>query len=228
MKKIALVLLIVFHSTPSKAFLFGAFGGDAIVLSQILAQAIQQLAQLKQIFGAAKENLDLVRQINQGINDSLNLLKKVQPNLDPGIYRDWENSSDGLGKLQKIYGEIPTSQEAVIQRDTDQSIAEAISFNNSFYKYSSELDSIGEQIQSASHLVSPGGAQKLSAQALGLLIQVLNQNLRAESTLLKLQAQDLALKNRKEKSETQSFLDVSQGLSDAIKSERVTFAVPRF
>ena len=168
--------LMLFPSRPAKADLFG---GDVAVLTQILAQAILQLAKLKEIMSTANDQRDLIKDINKGINDSLNIIRTVDPNIDPGIYKDWNGAMDALGKLQSIYGGITNSSEARVQKDLDQSTAEAIAFNNSYYKYTKNLDELGEQIKSASHETSPGGATKLTAQALGLVIQVLNQNLRA-------------------------------------------------
>lgn len=217
--------LLASLSQPVRADLFG---GDIAILTQILVQAIQQLAQLREIVGTASSHVDMVRQINQGINDSLNLLKIIQPNLDPGIYGDWKSASDGIAKLEQIYGAVPNSPESRVQRDTDQTIAEAVAFNNGFFKYTTEIDAIAETIQQQSHAVSPGGAAKLTAQALGLMIQVLNQSLRAQATTLKMHAQESAVKNRQEKLSTASFLESGRALKQVIKNEPIRFKVPRF
>ncbi len=87
---------------------------------------------------------------------------------------------------------------------------------------------MGEQIKSYSHSVSPGGAQKLSAQALGLIIQVLNQSLRAQATGLKLQAQSMAVENRREKEATKDILNTSNYLKTAMKTEKAAYPIPRF
>lgn len=227
MRVVAILLLAGTLIAPTRARA-DLFGGDVVVLTQILAQAVMQLAKLKEMLGTAQGHLDLIKDINRGINDSLRLLKTIEPNLDPGIYKDWTTVQEALAHLQRIYGIAIDSPEAKIQKDTDQGVAEAIAFNNSYYKYTRELDAVGERIKSASHDVSPGGAQKLTAQALGLVIQVLNQNLRAQATSLKLQAQALALENKRDKAETRHFLEASQGLRQAMKNERVHFQVPRF
>lgn len=225
MKRVALLFCLTLALSPARADLFG---GDVAVLSQILVQAIQQLAKLREIVGTAQSHLDLVRQINQGIHDSLNILQKIDPNRDPGIYRDWQSVSEGLAKLEQLYGRAPESPEARIQRDTDQGIAEAIAFNNGFYGYSKELDAIGETLQQQSHAASPAGAARMTAQALGLVIQVLNQNLRAQATLLKVHAQEAAVKNRREKAATSHFLESGRALRQAMKTEPLRFQVPRF
>lgn len=221
---LALSLFCAFPK-PARADLFG---GDVAVLTQILAQAIMQLSELRNLMGNATDHLDLIRQINQGINDSLNLLKTIDPNLDPGIYKEWATVNEAVSRLSDIYGFVPDSPESRVQKDTDQGIAEAITFNNSFYKYSEHYDVVAERIKDASHSVSPGGAEKLSAQALGVVIQLLNQQLRAQSTGMKLQAQQLALENRKEKAETKLFVDNKDTLRAAMKAEKVRFEQPRF
>ena len=63
--------------------------------------------------------------------------------------------------------------------------------NNSIYDYTAQLDKIGEEIKQYSHAVSPGGAQKLTAQSLGVVVHVMNEQLRATATGLKMQAQTI-------------------------------------
>ncbi len=229
MKKKFISLFVVFSILFGNAGTARAdlFGGDVAVLMQILAQAILQLAKLKELMNNANESLDLVKDINKGINDSLNLIRTIDPNVDPGIYKEWEKS-DALKQVQTIYGIPVASPEENVQRDLDRGVAEAVTFNNSYYKYSASLDEIGEQIKSASHSVSPGGAAKLTAEALGLVIQVLNQNLRAQATGLKLHAQELAVQNRKEKLDTKMFLEASSSLRSAMQNQKISFELPEY
>jgi hypothetical protein len=210
---------------PAKADLFG---GDVAVLVQILANAIQQLAQLKNILDTGRDNLDLIREINRGINDSLGLAQTIYPDIDPGIYNDWQKVSDAINKLQQIYGIIPANSNQRIYSDTDTQVAEAVALNNSIYEYTKEIDEIGEAVKSYSHQVSPGGAQKLTAQTLGVMLHVLNQNLRAQATGLKLQAQGLALQNKKDKDHSREYLLAAQTLKASMKSQNTNFQSPRF
>ena len=229
MKKTTLSILLILglsSGVPREARA-DLFGGDVVVLTQILAQAIMQVAKLKEIMGTASDHLDLIRDINQGINDSLYLIRTIDPNIDPGIYKEWTTLSEAIKELEALYGVAVLSPEAPIQKDLDRGIAEAVTFNNSYYRYTKTLDEIGEEIKSASHFVSPGGAQKLTAQSLGLMIQVLNQNLRAQATSLKLHAQELAVQNKKEKADTKHLLDVSRSLKQALQSE-IRFEIPEY
>lgn len=227
MKKFIAICLSVFlfSTQPARADMFG---GDVAVLMQILANALQQLAQLKQILDTGKSNLDLIREINRGINDSMNLVRTVYPNIDPGIYKDWQSVQDAVNKLETIYGVADPSLNQRVYRDTDQNVAEAVQLNNSIYQYTQQIDEIGEAIKQTSHDVSPGGAQKLTAQTLGVMLHVMNQNLRAQATGLKLQAQSMALQNKKDKDSTREFLSNSETLRVAMKNEKAEFKAPRF
>jgi hypothetical protein len=220
----ALIIGALVGTRPARADLFG---GDVAVLTQILAQAIQQLSELRSIVGTGEDTLGLLRDIHRGINDSLNLLKTINPS-DPGTYADWLRAYDAVRKLKKIYGESVDSTEAGIQNDADESVAEAVALNNSIYHQAELTDEIGEQVKDFSHSASPDGAQKLTAQTLGVMIHILNSSVRAQATGLKLQAQTLAIQNRKDKEATKHLLGTSDGLGRAFANQKVGFELPRF
>ncbi len=227
MKKLISILIAasLVVSTPAKADMFG---GDLIYLAQILANAIKQLTELKNLVETGEDQLNLMREINRGINDSLNLARIINPNIDPGIYKDWQNVGDALVKLQSIYGIVTNSPDSKVYSDTDQNVAEAVTLNNDIYKYTQNIDELGEAIKDFSHDVSPGGAQKLTAQTLGVMLQVMNQSLRTQATGLKLQAQTMAVQNKKEKDSTKQYLETANTLRVAMKKEKIQFVAPRF
>ena len=225
MKKIIIILMM---SMPFHSARADLFGGDVVVLTQILANAVQQLIQLRNILSAGKDTLDILRDVNRGINDSLNMVRTINPNIDPGIYKDWSSVQDALGKVEAIYGIVDPSPNQRIYRDTDQNVAEAVQLNNNIYQYTKQIDDIGEVVKQVSHDVSPGGAQKLTAQTLGVMLHVMNQSLRAQATGLKLQAQSMALQNKKDKDSTREFLATSETLRSAMKNEKANFVAPRF
>jgi hypothetical protein len=226
---IALVTLLTsLLITPDRLARADLFGGDVAVLSQILIQAIEQLNQMRKIFEMGSDQLGLLREINRGINDSLGLLRTTNPNSDPGIFRDWSRGSDAHRAVTDLYGEVVPSKDAPVQSTTDQSVAEAVALNNSIYDYTRDIDAIGEAIKSDSHSVSPGGAQKLTAQSLGVMLHVMNTSLRAQATSLKLQAQVLALQNHKDKEASRETAEASSALKAAVNTQTPRFETPRF
>ncbi|MFZ4402488.1 MAG: hypothetical protein ACOYOK_00160 [Pseudobdellovibrionaceae bacterium] len=225
-KTIAIATTVIMFCVPqSRASMFGE---ENIILAKILINALEQLAQLQSILNTGRDNLNLVRDINRGINDSLNLVRTIGPNTDPGLYKDWEKASDALLKIESIYGIVVDSHDARVQKDTDQSIAEAVALNNSIYKYTTMIDEIGELIKSQSHSVSPGGAAKLTAQSIGVMLNLQNEMLRTQATGLKLQAQTLALQNRKDKDQTRQMVAGADNINAALAGAEPQFKLPRF
>ncbi|MGZ3783875.1 MAG: hypothetical protein ACXWR0_05035 [Bdellovibrio sp.] len=219
------LIFVIFLSFNASASIFGE--EDAILL-QILDQAIQQYAELQSILKNGGDTLGLLQEINRGINDSLFLIKTIKPNIDPGIYKDLQNTSDVLAKIGLIYGHVAPSPDQHLQQDTDQQVAEAIALNNSIYDYTRNIDQIGEDIKNYSHSVSPGGAQKLTAQSLGVLLHVMNESLRAQATSLKLQAVNLSIQNKKDKEFTKNTMAITDSLKSSMQTQQSQFSIPRF
>ena len=63
---------------------------------------------------------------------------------------------------------------------------------------------------------------------MGVLIHVMDQQLRATGQGLKLQAQAMAVKNKKEKDQTAQFISEGQALRERMTELNPTFQVPRF
>lgn len=229
MKSIIIALLAVtlsFGTIPAKAF----FGNpaDTMYLAQILAQAIAQLQQLKMILKDGQDSLNLMRDVNAGIFDTLAVLQSVSKHVDPGLYGDLKNVEAVARQLEKLYGVVTDSPLRESQQTTDQAVSEAISFNNDLYEYSQNLDRIGEEIKTFANDASPGRAQKLTAQSLGVVIHVMNQQLRAQATGLKLQAQSLAIQNKKEKDATTAYMSQTKTISEQLGSYNFNPQLPRF
>ncbi|MBI3294436.1 MAG: hypothetical protein HYZ71_06865 [Deltaproteobacteria bacterium] len=223
MKYIVIVLLV--WSVNARASIFGE---ENIPLYQILFNAIQQLAKMNEMLNQGKESLNLIREINKGINDSLNMIRTAQTDWNSGTYSEWESAKQAVDEIERIYGAVPANtSEAQVQKDADQSVAEAVALNNTMYDYSREIDRLGEEVKMASHTVSPGGAQKLTAETLGVMLHVMNSSLRAQATALKLQAQTMGLQNRQNKAETKHTLDTTQMVQREF-NRKSKFQIPRF
>ena len=135
--RLLLAAALCFSPSAGRADLFG---GDVVVLAQILANAIQQLAQLKQIMDNGQDTLGLMRDINRGINDSLQLMQTSGLIKNPGVYKEWTQVDQALGAIGTIYGIAVPSQDQRSQMDTDRGIAEAVTLGNSVYEYTREVD----------------------------------------------------------------------------------------
>jgi len=226
-KQILAIALTICLFVPSVGYC-DLFGADVGVLMQILSENIQQLVQLESILQNGHGNLSLLREINRGINDSLSLIRTISPYVSPGQYGELKNVQDVLQKFGIIFGTVVDSPDAASQQSVDTAVAEAITMNSAIFDYTKQTDEIGEQIKSYSHSVSPGGAAKLTAESLGVLLHVMDQQLRAQGILLKLQAQGLAQANKREKDHTAEFLRSAGDVSAALQASDPKFQSPRF
>jgi hypothetical protein len=189
------------------------FGGDVVVLSQILVQAIQTVIQLKSILSTGEDTLDLMRDINAGVRSGLTLIQIMNPKFNPGTYGDLRNPDAVLRAIESVYGATPQGMDQDLMKSQDQSVAEVISMNRNLYDYADQVDLERDKILFHSQVVSPQGSGKLQNQALAVLIGVTTQLLRTQSQMLKIMAQNMAFENRKEKLSTQNFKDNYSGLS---------------
>jgi hypothetical protein len=204
------------------------FGGDVLVLTQILAQAIQTVITLKSVLENGQDSLDLMRDINAGVRSGLDLIRIINPNFNPGVYGNLKDPDSVLRALQAVYGTIPHGMDEDLMRSQDQSVAEVISMNRNLYDYAEQVDLEKEKILFHAQVVSPQGAGKLQNQALGILIGVTTQLLRTQSQILKIMAQNMAYNNRKEKLATQNFQENYQGLSRGFGGLPKETHLPRF
>ena len=193
---LAVLCLLAFVSTPARADIWGV---DVGVLTNILANAIQQLIKLQSIVSATEDQVKLTRDIYSGIHDAVALMKTMNPNMDPGIYKDWQEASDALSKLEAVYGPVADSRDAPVQKDADKGAAEAIALNNDIYKYSAQLDEIAEEVKASARVVSPAGAQKMTVQTLGVMLHVLNESLRARPPVSSFRHKRSRFKTKKKK-----------------------------
>jgi len=212
-------------SKPARA---DAWGADIPILLEILSNTISQLYQLMALVQQTQDTLALMRDINGGLNDALGVIQVIRQQQDAGLYGDWGSVEKALRNVEKIYGSVPKSSLSSVQKNTDQNIAEAIAMNRSLFDAANYYDQVGSQIQSRAQVASPKGAAKLTAQSLGLVVQVMNESLRAQASGIKLDAQRLVNENQKEKQETRQFQNATKGLSNSLKHHESTFITPKF
>jgi len=208
--KFVIVAGLTLSSGIARADIWGA---DVAVLTQILAQAIQTVIQLKSIIENGQDTLNLTRDLNAGIRSGLDLIRVFNPNFAPGVYGDLRDPVNALRAIQSIYGKTPDGADQDLIQTQDQSVAEVIAMNRNLYDYADQVDRERERILFHSTVVSPQGAAKLQNQSLAVLIGVMTQLLRTQSQMLKIMAQNTALETRKQKLLTQEFKENYQGLS---------------
>jgi len=221
--RIALCISLLTFSLPTRA---DFWGGDLIYLAQILQQAILQVEQLRSIFRNNRESLDFLQDINKGLRDALRLINTANRTLRPGQLSNLNNVNEMIRELEGIYGRIPLTAEAKMQSTHDISVAESIQLHNDAFKYADEVDPEAERMKQYAEVASPQGAAKAGLQAQGVQIHVLNQILRTNAALLKIQSETLALQNRKEKLQSEQFRLQYGELATSLRDFKPGFDLP--
>ncbi|MGE3974769.1 MAG: hypothetical protein AB7F59_09620 [Bdellovibrionales bacterium] len=208
-----LLSLTLMAPQPSRADMWG---GDVVVLVQILANAVQQLIQLRQILTTGSDTLDLLQDINRGIREGLAIIQIINPRFNPGLYGNLDTADQVLKVINDLYGRIPQTAEARLQESQDRSVAESIAMNGTLFTFADQADDESKRIIEHARVVSPQGAGKLIAQSIAILIGVSTQVLRTNSMMLKMLGESSALQNRREKLQSAQFKTQYDGLSLAL------------
>ncbi len=175
------------------------FGGDLPLLAKIVADTTAQLAKLNELVGTNSKTLEVLQQANRGIQDAVTVVNSANDTLAPGVLSDLHGVQALLSKIQDLYGKYPTAEKHETTALIDQMIAESLNLHNEAFRYAQKLDPQVDTFKQIAQSASPGSAQKLTAQSVGVLIHATNQVLRTNAALLKIQSQQLASKNRENK-----------------------------
>lgn len=218
----ALGLALLLPAMPARA---DFWGGDLPLLAQILAQAIQQVAQLKVIINNGQDTLGFMQDINQGIRDAMRLQSTINRTLKTGNW-NLADVDDILHQMEELYGKIPMTAEAKTQSTHDMTVAESIQLHNDAFRYADQVDPEAERMKEYAAHASPQGAAKASLQAQGVTIHVLNQILRTNAALLKVQSEQLAMANRKSKLQSDQFRQQYGELGRVLGDSRGGYELP--
>lgn len=212
----ALILSSLF--TPTTAYC-DTFGGDLLFLAQIVTNTLEQLQKMQALIGKYDEQLKFVRDLNAGVKEVISIHDTVKYNLKPGVFSDLNSIQSTLSTVEDLYGRIPKTNDASRQKAADQTVAEGIKSHNDAYQYADAVDSEADRIKSSARTASPQAAQKLTAQSMGAVLQVMNQLLRTNASMLKVHSEELALKNRREKLESENSLTQYSGVANTLSAK---------
>jgi hypothetical protein len=203
------------------------FGGDVLVLTQILAQSIETVLQIKSLIETGEDTLNLMRDINAGVKQGLDSIHIGGQQFSPGTYGTLRDVDSVKRALSEVYGPVPSGMDHDLIESQDQTVAEVIAMNRNLYDYADQVDRERERILYHAQVVNPQGAGKLQNQAIGVLIGVDTEILRTQSQMLKLLAQNLALSTRKEKLSTQNFQNNYEDLTRGFEGLKSDTKLPK-
>lgn len=224
-RKGLLSLVMAFSLTLSPRAKADFWGADIPILLEILAQAIQQVTQLQAILGNGRDSLNFMRDINSGVRDAMRLRETINRTVKSGNW-NLNDVNDILRQMERLYGKIPKTAEAQTQITHDMTVAESIQLHNDAFRYADNVDPEAERMKQYASVASPQGAAKASLQAQGVTIHVLNQILRTNAALLKVQSEQLAMQNRRSKLQSEQFRDQYNELGQVLRASKGGFDLP--
>src|SRR3989338_413721 len=213
-----LMILVIFPPQNSFA-LFGV--GETIALVKILVENTKQLIELKKIVEQGQDTFKLMNDINRGINDALKLLETINKETSPGTFYQIKELSDLKRIVLELYGSVPLALNSPSLQVHDMTVAESFQMHNQLYDYAKKLDEAGESMKMEASFASPGRAQKLSAQNQGAILQALSQLQRNQAQMIKLLAEDIAIKNQLEKRRANGEFYKYEGLKNGFSSTKI-------
>ncbi len=219
-----LAIALLAPSVPVRADIWG---GDVAVLVKILAENIRRYQQLQTMISQAREQRDFMHLLNSGI-DNLSGLIAVMPIRYQKILEDLRTFQAAANKVQMLYGSVPLSSESALQLLHDQTVAESIKLTNDSKNYAEQQEVNAVKIIAETRGASPKGAARISAQTNAEILHTLNQLLKINGQMLKLQSEQLAVKNKEEKDSVRHFQRVRTDVKSSNKNYQANLSFPKF
>ncbi len=215
---IAMIFPLLLISPSSHALFDGGAGwANAAYLAKILAENLKRYIQLKSMIEQARNSDNFLRTVHGGLENISGLLEGL-PIEDQGVLKDLRDFNRSLKRVSDLYGQIPKSPEEALHRLHDQTVAESLKMVNAFKDFSEAQESNSTSLRIQSQSASPKGAARSTAVSNALILKSVNQLIRLQSQSLKLQSEQLAMRNRHDKSTVAAYNRVDQGLGKAFKN----------
>ena len=208
MKKFILVFILILSFKKAHAFLGDGGAGWAQVpyLIQIVQENIKRFKQLRDIQSFEKL-------IHEGVID-LQGIEELIP-IDKDILIELKRNHK---RIKEIYGDIPESIDQEIHRQNDNAIAESMSLHDSLASYTKALDRNATKLTRQAGVMSPKGAARAVVITNAQILHALNQLIKVNGQLLKIQSGKLALENKNEKEKINNLKEESEGLHAGFKN----------
>lgn len=175
----------------------------------------------------ANNHEQLIRSIHDGINNSIGLVRSL-PIKDERILAQLQNFEQALREIENVYGAIPKSEEMLMQQLHDRTIAESFKMTNKSRDYAEKQEENANIIESQSRRASPKGAARINAQASAKILHSLNQLIKINTQLLKVQSEYFAVTNKRGKDDVGSYQRVNRDFKQQLKRFEGNFKFPEF
>lgn len=229
-KKILCLALTLSLAVPmrSQAFFDGGAGWAQVgYLIKLVEESIKRYMQLQQVIQTSREANAYMREINRGLDASIRLLSSL-PIRDEKILGQLRTFQRSLEEIERIYGGIPRSPDQPVQQINDLAVAESLKMVSNATEYAEKQEANASLLEARSWDMSPKGAMRMQAQVSSQILLTLNQILRMNAQLLKMQSAQFASQNREEKQDVLRFQRFSREVASTSRSFSGNMTLPRF
>ncbi|MBX9768803.1 MAG: hypothetical protein K2X47_16130 [Bdellovibrionales bacterium] len=223
------VFAIVLLTCPNRAnsFTDGSGWVQVSYLIKLVEESIRHYYQLQQMIQQGRDAQNYMREINRGLEDSIRLLESL-PIRDENILGQLRTFQRSIAEIERVYGAVPKSSEAPVQKVNDLAIAESLKMVASANDYAEKQETNAIALESRSWDMSPKGAARMQAQASSQILLTLNQILRMNAQLLKMQSAQAANHNREEKQDVLRFQRFAKEVRTTSKAFSGGIDLPKF
>ena len=206
-----------------KAYALSAINTPYLI--QILLENVKRYEQLREVIRHGENTEELLRVLNEGINNASGLLESLP--IDNKDLESLAHYQDSLRDIEKNYGSIPKGKEAPLFHRHDKTASEGIEMAKSSKGYAKRQEHNAESVFQQAPRASMVGAQRMTAQTSAQILHVLNQLLRVNSQILKMQSERFAGETKEGKDSTRHFNRFNKDLEQAFKKFEISKKFPR-
>lgn len=222
-----LMVCLVWNKAAFAQFSDGSGWANYAYLVKIYQENLRRYIQLQQVIQQARSHENLIRTINSGLDGAIGVMQ-VLPIKDDQILSQLQQFQDALKKVEELYGMTPKSSDEALHRLHDQTIAESLKLNNVLQEYSLAQEQNATAVFIQSSQASPKGAERMNAQMSAQILHSVNQLIKVNGQMLKLQSESLAFNNKRDKDSTAGFNKTSDDFRGSMMRFKPNYSLPRF
>ena len=196
-------------------------------LIKIYQENLKRFIQMKEMIEQARSHDQYIRALNEGLNNAMGVAQ-VLPLKDDQILAQLRQFQDALRKVEEIYGIVPKGSDSELHKLHDMTIAESLKLANTLQDYSLQQEQNATQVFYQSTQASPKGAERMNAQMSAQILHSVNQLIKVNGQMLKMQSESMAFTNKQDKDSTAGFNKTTNDFKGSMMKFKPNYSFPRF
>lgn len=225
--RVLLFMIFLVSNEASYAWSDGSGWANYAYLIKIYQENLKRYIQLNDMLQQARSHDQYIRALNEGINNAVGLAQVI-PVKDDQILSQLRQFQDALKKVEEIYGIIPKGSDSELHKLHDMTIAESLKLANTLQDYSEMQERNATSVFHQSATASPKGAERMNAQMSAQILHSVNQLIKVNGQMLKMQSESLAFANKQDKDSTAGFNKTTSDLKGSMNNFKPNYTFPRF